>query len=67
MLTRKNSVFRFDSEEQDAMDKLKEAATAALAIRPLDYTSDQPITLGVNSSKYMVGYFLAQEDEHGRW
>ena len=68
MLTRKNSVFQFGSEHLGAMDKLKSAAAVAPAIRPLDYSCDRPIILGVDSSKYAVGYFLAQEGVDGkRW
>lgn len=65
-LTRKNVTFRFEQVHLNAMQTLKDAAAAAPAIRPLDYACDRPIILGVDSSKYAVGFFLAQDDDNGR-
>ena len=40
--------------------------TSAPALCPIDYKSDKPIILSVDTSKIAVGIILSQEDEEGR-
>lgn len=65
-LTHQDVRFTWDHTHTAAMNQLKAAAVAAPALRPIDFNSDQPVVLGVDSSKYAAGYFLAQADDNGR-
>ena len=58
-------MFDWGVEEQDAMDALKKAVTVCPGLAALDYNSDKPIILAVDSSKVGVGWFLAQENDEG--
>ena len=53
-LTRKDAPFVFGLEQISAQDVLK------TALRPIDYASDSPVILGVNTSSIVVGYLLCQ-------
>ena len=55
-LTRKDTPFVFGLEQISAQDVLK------TALRPIDYASDSPVILGVNTSLIVVGYLLCQCD-----
>ncbi|KAJ3555384.1 hypothetical protein NP233_g12223 [Leucocoprinus birnbaumii] len=59
-LTRKGVDFRFEEEEISAMKKLKELARNSPCIRALDYSSTNEVILGVDTSKFAVGYILSQ-------
>ena len=65
-LVRKNISFIWDRRRQEAFDQLKHFVTSAPALRPIDYKSDKPIVLSVDTSKIAVGIILSQEDEEGR-
>lgn len=65
-LTRHNVEFIWDNRRQEAFDKLKKAVTSAPALRPIDYTSKNPVVLSVDSSKIAVGFILSQYDDNGR-
>ena len=65
-LVRKNISFIWDRRRQEAFDQLKHLVTSAPALRPIDYKSDKPIVLSVDTSKIAVGIILSQEDEEGR-
>lgn len=65
-LTRKTTEFHWDSEQEEAFTKLKALVTQAPALRPIDYTSNQPVILSVDTSIYGVGFILSQADEQGR-
>lgn len=65
-LTKKDIKFDFTSECQQAMDILKERVISAPAMRPIDYTSDKPIILAVDSSYIAVGWILFQLDNNGQ-
>ena len=65
-LTRKGVDFHWDPEQEQAFQKLKEVVTKAPALRPIDYTSDRPIYLSVDTSVYGIGFILSQDDEKGR-
>ena len=65
-LTRKATEFHWGPDQDDAFNKLKTLVTSAPALRPIDYTSDQPVILSVDTSIYGVGFILSQEDDQGR-
>lgn len=58
--------FIWDQRRQDAFDKIKELVTTAPALRPIDYTSSNPVYLSVDTSIYAIGMILSQEDDTGR-
>ena len=64
-LVRKEADFEWTPERQKAFDTLKHIVASAPALRPIDYTSMQPIILSVDSSKIAVGFILSQLDEDG--
>jgi RNase H-like domain found in reverse transcriptase len=65
-LTRKDEEFIWDTRRQQAFDSLKKLVTSAPALRPIDYTSDNPIILSVDSSIIAIGFILSQLDNEGR-
>ena len=65
-LSRKGVDFTWGPEQQEAFDCLKKEVSKAPALRSIDYTSDKPIILSVDTSEYGIGMILSQEDENGR-
>jgi hypothetical protein len=61
-LTRKGTSFEFGDEQLAAMNDLKEALVNSPALRPINYTSDAPVILSVDTSYIAVGFLLAQCD-----
>ena len=59
-LTRKGVPFHFGPEQVAAQEDLKAALIASPALRPIDYNSDSPIILAVNTSSIAVGFYLCQ-------
>jgi hypothetical protein len=59
-LTKKEVPFRFDDEEREAMDTLKNAILQSPALRPLEYDTTRPIILAVDSCPIACGYILSQ-------
>ncbi|KAI0063723.1 hypothetical protein BV25DRAFT_1766858, partial [Artomyces pyxidatus] len=62
MLTRKDFPFIFGPEQIAAQEDLKAAVLASPALRAIDYTSEAPVIVAVDTSPIAVGYFLAQCD-----
>jgi len=62
MLTRKDQPFLFGPEQIAAQDDLKQALVNLPALRPIDYTSDSPVILAVDTSYIAIGYHLCQCD-----
>ena len=60
-LTRKEETFFIGPEQLEAMDRLKDAIIHSTALRPIDYESDQPVILAVDSCANGAGYILAQQ------
>ena len=58
--------YRQNERREQAFQALKEAITSPPALRPIDYSSEQPVVLSVDSSKIAVGFILSQIDEDGR-
>lgn len=65
-LTRKDAEFCWGPTQEDAFQTLKLLVTSAPAIRPIDYSSNRPVYLSVDSSVHGIGFILSQEDESGR-
>ena len=65
-LTRKETPFHWGAEQERAFDDLKRLVTAAPAIRPINYQSDRPVYLSVDSSIHGIGFVLSQENEQGK-
>ena len=54
--------FEFSEEQWEAVEDLREALLESPALRPIDYESEAPVILGVNTSSIAVGYLLCQQD-----
>ena len=61
-LTRKDAPWEFGQPQLNAMEDLKQALVQSPALRPLNYDSDAPIILSVDTSHIAVGYLLSQCD-----
>ena len=62
LLTRKGIEFEFSIKQVEAQECLKHAIINSPAICAIDYTSDAPVILSVDTSYITIGYVLAQED-----
>jgi hypothetical protein len=66
-LKKKGVAFEINTAERiAAFERLKTLVTKTPALRPVDYRSDNPLILSVDSSKYGIGFILSQLDEQGR-
>jgi hypothetical protein len=65
-LYRQNTIFIWDERRQDAFETIKKLIASAPALRPLDYKSDNPIVLSVDSSKEAAGMILSQLADDGK-
>ena len=61
-LTRKGVPFLFGPDQLAAQEDLKTALLASPALRPIDYSSDSPVILAVDTSNIAVGFYLCQAD-----
>ena len=59
-LTRKDEPFEIGPDQLQAIETLKREITTSPALRPIDYESDQPVILAVDSCMNGVGYILFQ-------
>ena len=65
-LVRQDSDFTWDERREEAFNTLKQALTTAPALQTIDYSSERPVVLSVDSSIIAVGFILSQHDEKGR-
>jgi transposase InsO family protein len=65
-LWRQNFDFIWDERRKNAFETLKRLVASAPALRSIDYSSDLPIILSVDSSFMSVGIILSQIDENGK-
>jgi len=65
-LTRKGMAFVWQEEHESAMQALKDAIITSPALISIDYSSDRPVFLSIDSSWRGVGWILAQECADGR-
>ena len=63
-LTRKGVPFIFGQEQSAAQEDLKNALLSSPALRPIDYSSDAPVILAVDTSPIEVGFYLCQVDSN---
>lgn len=61
-LTRKGVPFEFGNEQITAQEDLKQAVLACPAVKAIDYESEAPVILAVDTSNIAIGFFLAQQD-----
>ena len=61
-LTHKDVPFEWGSKQTAAQDNIKQAVLDCLALKPINYTSDSPVILAVDTSQIAVSYYLCQED-----
>ena len=59
-LTQKGVPFHFGPEQVAVQEDLKAALIASPVLRPIDYNSDSPVILTVNTSSITVGFYLCQ-------
>ena len=55
----KNTEFIWNDQREKAFNTLKQLVSLALALRPIDYNSENPIILLANSSYIVVGFILS--------
>jgi hypothetical protein len=55
-----------DERRNEAFGTLKTKITSILILRPIDYTSDNPVFLSVDTSIIAVGFILSQADKPGK-
>ena len=65
-LTCKDTPFVFEEEQCESMDYLKHAIIHSLSLRPINYESDLPVILAVDTSNIAMGYILMQLGEDGQ-
>jgi hypothetical protein len=61
-LTRKDVPFDFGPAQLAAQADLKEALLNSPALRPINYNSDSPVILAVDTSQTAVGFYICQAD-----
>ncbi len=65
-LYQKDSKFDWNERRQAAFEEIKDLVSTAPALQPIDYTSENPIVLSVDSSKEAVGFILSQLQDDGK-
>jgi hypothetical protein len=63
-LTHKGVPFEFGPEQVVAQADLKEVLLNSPALRPINYDSDAPVILAVDTSQIAVSFYLCQADLH---
>jgi hypothetical protein len=57
---RKGVPFEFGPEQTAVQEDLKKALLVSPALQPIDYSSNSPVILAVNTSIIAVGFYLCQ-------
>ena len=65
-LTRKGATFIWEDKHAEAMQRLKDAIVNSSALISIDYSTDRPVFLAVDSSWRGVGWILSQECADGK-
>jgi hypothetical protein len=65
-LYRKGKEFIWEERQQAVFDELKSLVSSAPALRPIDYTSERPVVMSVDTSYIAAGFILSQEDKDGK-
>ena len=61
-LTCKDVPFTFGPAQIAAQDDLKKVLLESPALQPIDYSSDSPVILAVDTSQITVGFYICQAD-----
>jgi len=61
-LLRSKVVFEWGDEQENAMREVKNLLSVCPALKPIDYHSEGPVILGVDTSWMAVGFWICQED-----
>ena len=62
-LTRKDAPWEFGKDQLEAMEDLKQALLTSPALKPIDYKSESPVILSVDTSYIAIGFILSQCDQ----
>src|SRR6266568_1958539 len=65
-LYHKDKEFIWGKAQEEAFATIKKYITEAPALHPIDYKSDNPVILSVDSSRDAAGMILSQIDDNGR-
>jgi hypothetical protein len=65
-LYKKDAKYIWTEECTASFNKLKKLISSPPALRPIDYKSDNPIIVSVDTSKIAIGFILSQLDENGK-
>ena len=65
-LLKSNVSFEWGPEQEKSMQDLKDVLISCPALRPLNYTSDIPVILRVDTSWRAVGFWIYQEDPENK-
>jgi len=65
-LYRKDIEFEWNDRRQEAFEKIKSLIASAPALRPINYASENPVILSVDSSRDAAGMILSQLSEDGK-
>jgi Integrase zinc binding domain/RNase H-like domain found in reverse transcriptase len=61
-LLRTKVPFEWGENQENAMKEVKDLLSVCPALKPIDYHSDAPVILGVDTSWMAVGFWICQED-----
>src|SRR6266481_5550502 len=64
-ITRNQVTFEWTTRRQNAFNILKEAMSSPPVLQPIDYSSDRPVILSVDSCPIATGIILSQIDDQG--
>jgi len=65
-LFHKDKEFEWNNRRQEAFNQMKKLVASAPALRSIDYDSDLPVILAVDTSVKAVGIVILQIDENGK-
>lgn len=65
-LFHKDKEFEWNDRRQEAFNKMKKLVASAPALRSINYDSDLPVILAVDTSNKAVGIVILQIDENGK-
>ena len=65
-LYKKDAEFIWTDECTKAFDTLKTLVSSPPALMAIDYSSDKPVVISVDTSQMAVGFILSQLDENGK-
>ena len=65
-LTKKDVDLEWTEECEESFETLKEMVKTAPVLQPIDYHSERPVILSVDTSYIAVGFILFQEDDKGK-